>query len=75
MESAYVVVRGAQKHSGLHLGQVKGRKKDLACLGKGLANNNAERKDALRLPAGPENLNFQIPVLTAQRSPLVSKLR
>jgi len=32
-------LRCAQKHSGLHLGQVEGRTKDLACLGKGLANN------------------------------------
>jgi hypothetical protein len=30
---------GPKKQCGLYLGQGKGRKKDLACLGKGLAYN------------------------------------
>lgn len=42
-------------------------KKDLACLGKGLADNNAkhlhDRYDVhtSRLPTGPENLSCQFP--------------
>jgi hypothetical protein len=41
MLQANSVMRRAQKHDGLHLGQVEGRanKTTFACLGKGLADN------------------------------------